>query len=590
MPLLHRAFGKLHEFAAFCGIMRTVVFHINFTFERGAKMKSLAGIGTFSILFVALASPMFADEQPPAQDTSQAEKAAESPKPRFTISKETTYLSKPLRADGRVDYIAVLNKICSEGVTPENNAVVLFLQALGPENIGADFREGNYRMIGIAPLPEKGDYLIPFEKFSEKFKKESGEAEEEAASQNSAKQLEELDKFYKTMNSPWTAEKFPLYAEWLKANQKPLEKIREAVLRPRYFAPLIPSDEKTDSMISALLFMIQESRSCARLLMAHAMFSLGEGRIADARQDILACHLLARLGGQGPTLVDALIAIAIDGMACTGDIALAQSGTLSPQEASNFQEELRKLPPMPKIADKIDLAERFLFLDCVEIMATNGFESIMAMMGNDAQNKDDLLKSFLASNLPSAFDWDVVLRMGNAWYDRMVEAGRKPSYAQRAGAWQKLEDEVKKMAQDVKSLKSVGGSLMAGESVRAILSKKLGNILFCLLTPGIGSVINAEERGKVYSDLSQIALALGAYRSDRGNYPDRLAELAPKYIAEVPKDGFSEADFIYRREGNGYLLYSVGGNGKDDGGKSTYNDPPDENGDDFVIRTPKEVK
>jgi hypothetical protein len=37
-------------------------------------------------------------------------------------------------------------------------------------------------------------------------------------------------------------------------------------------------------------------------------------------------------------------------------------------------------------------------------------------------------------------------------------------------------------------------------------------------------------------------------------------------------------------------LYSVGRNGKDDGGKSTSNDPPDEEGDDLVIRTPKEAK
>ena len=37
----------------------------------------------------------------------------------MTISKETTYITEPLRADGYPDYIAALNQRCSRGVTPE---------------------------------------------------------------------------------------------------------------------------------------------------------------------------------------------------------------------------------------------------------------------------------------------------------------------------------------------------------------------------------------------------------------------------------------------------------------------------------------
>ena len=40
---------------------------------------------------------------------------------------------------------------------------------------------------------------------------------------------------------------------------------------------------------------------------------------------------------------------------------------------------------------------------------------------------------------------------------------------------------------------------------------------------------------------------------------------------------------IYKPEANGYLLYSVGANGKDDGGRSFGDDPP---GDDLVVRMP----
>ena len=42
----------------------------------------------------------------------------------------------------------------------------------------------------------------------------------------------------------------------------------------------------------------------------------------------------------------------------------------------------------------------------------------------------------------------------------------------------------------------------------------------------------------------------------------------PDYLPEVPKDPFSGKELVYRVTPTGYLLYSVGVDGKDDGGKS----------------------
>ena len=58
---------------------------------------------------------------------------AKLPRPKITISKETTYITEPLRADGCVDYVAAVKRHCSEGVTPENNAAIPFWQAVGPK-------------------------------------------------------------------------------------------------------------------------------------------------------------------------------------------------------------------------------------------------------------------------------------------------------------------------------------------------------------------------------------------------------------------------------------------------------------------------
>ena len=61
-------------------------------------------------------------------------------------------------------------------------------------------------------------------------------------------------------------------------------------------------------------------------------------------------------------------------------------------------------------------------------------------------------------------------------------------------------------------------------------------------------------------------LAIRQFQSERGVYPNRLAELVPQFLKALPRDPFGTNGFIYRTQTNGFLLYSVGPDGKDDGG------------------------
>ena len=66
-------------------------------------------------------------------------------------------------------------------------------------------------------------------------------------------------------------------------------------------------------------------------------------------------------------------------------------------------------------------------------------------------------------------------------------------------------------------------------------------------------------------DMLRIVLGLQTFRQERDRYPETLAELRATGW-DVPQDRFSEDEFIYRREGEGFVLYSVGPNLVDDGG------------------------
>lgn len=99
----------------------------------------------------------------------------------------------------------------------------------------------------------------------------------------------------------------------------------------------------------------------------------------------------------------------------------------------------------------------------------------------------------------------------------------------------------------------------------------------------------------INSRLTEVALALSVYRTHAGHYPRQLGVFVPKYLPILPKDPWCEGPFLYRREGDGYLLYSVGPNGVNDTGPrpSHISVPPDPpalaNSDDIGIRMPDPI-
>jgi len=61
-------------------------------------------------------------------------------------------------------------------------------------------------------------------------------------------------------------------------------------------------------------------------------------------------------------------------------------------------------------------------------------------------------------------------------------------------------------------------------------------------------------------------LAIRLFHHDRRRWPVSLDDLVPDYLPDVPKDPYADAPLIYRPGGDGVILYSVGKDGRDDGG------------------------
>ncbi len=76
-----------------------------------------------------------------------------------------------------------------------------------------------------------------------------------------------------------------------------------------------------------------------------------------------------------------------------------------------------------------------------------------------------------------------------------------------------------------------------------------------------------EARVVAWLEVTATALAVERYRLGRERLPDALGQLVPDYLAVVPEDPFDGMPLRYRRMERGFVVYSVGENGQDDGGK-----------------------
>ncbi len=79
-------------------------------------------------------------------------------------------------------------------------------------------------------------------------------------------------------------------------------------------------------------------------------------------------------------------------------------------------------------------------------------------------------------------------------------------------------------------------------------------------------------RNATEHELLTIAVALHAYKLEHQQYPNTLSQLVPRYLSRVPADPFDHRlSFAYRKTAAKYLLYSIGPDGRDDGGRPALN-------------------
>jgi len=141
------------------------------------------------------------------------------------LGQDTSRINGPLKPNGMPDYFASLAEHYSKGVTPENNAVVPILHALGPEAFGWEAGADELNKLGVT-LREGAAYFVDFDQ-------EKPDAAKEYAA---------------ALKSPWSAKDHPELAKWLQANKGPLDTFTQASKRSRFYHPPKPGPDEAPTM------------------------------------------------------------------------------------------------------------------------------------------------------------------------------------------------------------------------------------------------------------------------------------------------------------------------------------------------------
>lgn len=485
------------------------------------------------------------------------------PAPEIVVSQATTYVTEPLRATGLPDYEAYMLELYRDGATPRNNAAIPFWQAVGPGDMDPAEFAAIAEEIGLRIIPDKGDCLQEIgsdevrnrviewiEETNILPKDDEEEFGLEAGEWSSRGLADEL--IDQAQDRPWTGEQIPPLADWIKANEKHLDLLVAASHAPRFYlpSPELLNDE-LDPLISMSLSNIQASRDAARSLSARAMWNLGEGNYEAAWNDLIAIYRWSRLIGQGHTLVEQLISIALEGVANQSTLYLLETPGVPVELLKQMQTDLRTLLPRRTMAGALNGGERIAILST--LLALREGTTGDAYM-------DDKLRSALTI---VSVDWNIPLHDLNAHYDELVAAAKLPTWTERQAAFDAHHNRLLQIEQSISARRAAGGLLS-----RQVRSELIGDLFAALMLPATSAAHVAEDRANTFLTLTQLAAAIAQYRAEHGEYPDKLESLVPGILPQLPVDLYHSKPFAYRRTAEGYLLYSVGPNGKDDAGSS----------------------
>jgi len=285
-------------------------------------------------------------------------------------------------------------------------------------------------------------------------------------------------------------------------------------------------------------------RDLSLLARAQALLQADRGDTAAALQAWSTNVAMLNHLGSDPTLLGQLTRWSVVRLSHDSLRVLLQDSRLTPDDCRRAANDLARLDFSEAFIRALE-TERASDRWCMELVRTDpraAFGSSAASAGRVAGVYAAGKGALLGAVYPvmSPLDEAALLE----YWERRITLARKP-YRETAQQLNALARDVPRYALFTHDFRGPRPELPEWDSMRA-----------------------ASRDGTIaHVGLMRVGLGLAAYRTQFGGYPESLDQLRQALKWEVPEDPFSGKDFVYRRDGKGYLLYSLGRDLDDDGGR-----------------------
>jgi hypothetical protein len=341
--------------------------------------------------------------------------------------------------------------------------------------------------------------------------------------------------------------------EYLRRFEPELAELEQAAARPRSRFPV-----HWDEVMSVQMAHLSAGKKLSTLFRVRAAARLAAGDTAGALADT---HTLIRLGGmfsEEPLLISKLVQIA--------QVAVGIGGVWEGLAARTWDEA--QIAGVQAAVARIDLRDAMVAGLQGERRLGNAMYD--GMLGGSApgmpaggEGADGVLLMPGLPVYPALLAPHGFIRRSQVNHNRVLDA---------------LIDDVRSPEWPVSSTRQVSTE----ERLKALgmVPMTPDAILPSMLLPALDKAHAKAARQNVTARLAEIACALERFRLRHGGHPERLDALAPGFMTAVPADPMNRKPFGYRRTEEGeFRLWSVGLNGRDDGGVMKAPDKNDKEGD-----------
>ncbi len=348
--------------------------------------------------------------------------------------------------------------------------------------------------------------------------------------------------------------------ELLKANRSAFEEFRKGVSKEK--CQFVEGEITYDTRLRHLA----RARNLDLLLILQARLYARNGDLEKAITNCLDAIKLGRDLGQDRILVSKLVDIAIFNISQFALKDLVRSENLTPALSRTtlsraLELEERSVSMRETLEGEAACAKsavRWTLID-IEEAATKAEETPL-------EETKKMWRNFLVLKTPNEKKRLTFLlikqtyRRINEYYAGIIpfiEKGDHKAASAFEDAYFKKIEENKPTIRDI---------FRANEKVPELIA----DILVIMLLPGLKRCSIHSGRAQARERFIITTLAVRLFKMEKGRWPEKLDELVPEYLENVPLDPFGLEPLRYKKREGKWIIYSIGPDGIDDGGVTEY--------------------